>query len=304
MNGAHNGSNLPCEIWLEIFKLACLDSRSGSALSLVCRLFCNLAKETRFHSVFVYGLSQLNALYSAFHKISPAHRRVYHFYFDMETHPDDSESSKKELAAYRSNRAVFDFYQDHLYERLIRMMSPTLETFHVYHSGFCACDMLPPVPLPFLVELSFRGPFPVHASENEQLLPVFPRLRYLRYEDFDDYPPDLFSRLARQAPSLTHLYLKPARPSRRLYAELEISLSRAKDEYLHPCMHMDFPLSVRRVDIEVGPEVFSVTKGMMNLHGMTLERLSSVTCGDTKVVVTINRSIAQTAAKRSANQHE
>ncbi|KAG7444346.1 uncharacterized protein BT62DRAFT_934012 [Guyanagaster necrorhizus] len=166
-------------------------------------------------------------------------------------------------------------------------MSPTLETLHIYHSGFCACDMLPPVSLPFLEELSFRGPFPVYISENKEP-PVFPRLRYLHYEDFGDYPADLFSRLAHQAPSLTDLYLKPTRPSRRLYAELEKSLSRAKDEYPRPCMRMDFPLSVRRVHIEVGPEVFSVTKGMMNLHGMTLERLSSITCGDTKVVVTIN----------------
>ncbi|KAK0457737.1 uncharacterized protein EV420DRAFT_1764677 [Desarmillaria tabescens] len=289
MNSAHNTSNIPCEIWLEIFKLACMDGRSTwRALSLVSRLFYNLAKETRFHSVFVYGLSQLNALYSVLCETSPTYRRVHHFYFDMEVHPNDSESSKKELAAYRSNRAVFDFYQDHLYEHLMDMMSPTLETLHVYHRGFCGSDMLPPVSLPFLVELSFRGPFPVHVSENGHLLPVFPRLRYLHYEDFDDYPPDLFSRLARQAPSLTHLYLKPTRPSRRLYAELEKSLSRAKGEYPHPCMRMDFPFSVRRVYIEVGPEVFSVTKGTMNLHGMTLERLSSVTCGDTKVVVTIN----------------
>ncbi len=113
MNGADKAPKLPYEIWLEIFKLACLDGRSGSALSLVCRLFYDLAKETRFHSVFVYGLSQLNALYSAFHKISPSHRRVHYFYFDMETHPDDSESSKKELAAYRSNRAVFVSYSFH-----------------------------------------------------------------------------------------------------------------------------------------------------------------------------------------------
>ncbi|KAK0202986.1 hypothetical protein DFS33DRAFT_1385349 [Desarmillaria ectypa] len=288
MNSAHNASNLPCEIWLEIFKLACMDGGStGRTLSLVSRPFYNLAKETRFYSIFIYGLRQLNALYSVLYKTAPAYRHVHHLYFDMEIHPNDSESSKKELAAYRSNRAVFDFYENHLYERLMDMMSPTLETFHVYHSGFCACDMLPPVSLPYLVELSFRGPFPVHLSKNEEL-PIFPRLRYIHYEDFDDYPPDLFSRLARQAPSLTHLYLKPTRPSRRLYAELEKSLSRAKGKYPRPCMHMDFPLSVRRVYIEVGPEVFSVTKGMMNLHGMTLERLSSVTCGDTKVVVMIS----------------
>ncbi|KAG7444345.1 uncharacterized protein BT62DRAFT_1077693, partial [Guyanagaster necrorhizus] len=63
MNSTHNASHIPCEIWLEIFKLACTDGGStGRSLSLVSRVFYDLAKETRFHSVFVYDVSTISTL--------------------------------------------------------------------------------------------------------------------------------------------------------------------------------------------------------------------------------------------------
>ncbi len=160
------------------------------------------------------------------------------------------------------------------------MNSATLRALRITHRGCCRKEVLVGLTLPNLTELTLRGDFPLCLPSLQSRLPTFPRLRHLRFEEFEDYPIDLFSRITMQAPGLTHLYMKPQRPSRRLYAELEQVLN--PDRYPEKEPSLQFPPTLHNVFIETA---IDEKTPMQDVFKAMADRLRAVSSETTQVVL-------------------
>ncbi|KAF9052324.1 hypothetical protein BDZ89DRAFT_1056682 [Hymenopellis radicata] len=264
-------SALPPEIWLQIFRYACVDNGStGCALSRVSQRFRELAWEARFQSVCV-DMDGMFAFLNAVLNAPP--RSVQIRYLDVDV---DYIRGRDRVHVVWTNRALFD-RTSLTFDHMLRMNAATLRSLRITHRGCCRKEVLAGLTLPGLTELCLCGDFPLCPPAR---LPTFPSLRHLRFEEFGDYPIDLFSRITMQAPGLTHLYMKPLRPSRRLYAELEQVLN--PDRYPDKEPSLQFPPTLRNVFVETA---IDEKTPMQDVFKAMADRLRAVSSETTQVVL-------------------
>lgn len=105
--------------------------------------------------------------------------------------------------------------------KILELVAPTLITLH-FVSDIPRTTLLPPVSLPQLTSATMHGLIHVYNLELPELR--FPSLRHLSLLSFTEYPICLLQEISQQAPSLTHLFFSPERPSRQLAFDLFLAL--------------------------------------------------------------------------------
>ncbi|RDB23406.1 hypothetical protein Hypma_009082 [Hypsizygus marmoreus] len=243
-------TSLPAEILLEIFKAACTDDGStGRALATTSRLFHHLSKEFWFQSIAATGARQLKDLAVILTNTPPRFRRVRHLFLSNVL---ECSSDKKQCRMFHLKLREFWEYEAEAsaaFIHLLQIVSPTLETLHIV-SDIPRTSMLIPISLPRLVSMTMTGPTHIYINSNDNL-PIFPALQHLSLVCFTEYPPELFEDISRQAPSLTHLFLSPERPSLHLAYDLTRAVNPAFLEAFEPLPCLS---SVERIYIQPGPK--------------------------------------------------
>ncbi|KAK7060901.1 hypothetical protein VNI00_000634 [Paramarasmius palmivorus] len=217
-----NPDQYPCEIWLQIFRLACVDDgTTGRSLSLVCRFFREVSKEVKLQSLAIFGVEEMIQFSEILETLPEQDRKVRHLFMSTEIasmrHRHDASPRFERTQPYELDRDRYE-YAVRVWGRLLSDLSTSLDTLYVFAIRLARSSLLAPVTLSCLTELHIAGPFPACYDMNP--IPTFPILSHLHLSGFHGFPIDVFRSIVSQAPRLVGLHLKPAQFSRNFCNDL------------------------------------------------------------------------------------
>ncbi|ESK94905.1 hypothetical protein Moror_14072 [Moniliophthora roreri MCA 2997] len=274
----------PCEIWLQIFRLACVDDgTTGRSLSLVCRFFRDVSREAKLQSLAIFGVEEMIKFSTILETLPEQDRKVRHLFMSTETAAMRHEGGASQQGRFeRTQPYELDRHRYELavkvWRRLLTFLSTSLTTLYIFSIRLARSSLLAPVTLPFLVELHIAGPFP--ACYDIDPIPTFPTLRHLHFSGFHGCPVDVFSSVAQQAPQLMCLHLKPAQFSRNLCHDLQTifhqknksSSSRTSGCGMSATVSM--PSTFQKVFVYPGPEPSGLdAAGALDIHRYSIQKL-------------------------------
>ena len=211
--------DLPTELWLRIFALACLDSgRTGCALSATSHRFRYLSAEYRYQSISVTSAEQIYALWEQLRSVPQSLRQIRHLHVRRSVPLAGPRYPPSDVARpiverhswyfpyFRETIAASLEFDEKIHD-LLTWAAPTLETlsiFWVSQYPQAPSNFLGLLRFPSLAELTVRGALIV-PDDNVHFAP---QLQRLNVASIHTAARRSFARnLASVFPRLTHLRL-------------------------------------------------------------------------------------------------